>query len=90
MLDVRRLETGGHLRVAIVVPRYGHTAVDRNRLKRRLRELARVRLLPTAATGDLLLRAKRETYDASFDALHDAVAQLAQSLATTAAPADAS
>ena len=29
----------GHVRVAIIVPRHGHTAVRRNKLKRQLREL---------------------------------------------------
>lgn len=33
-------------RVGLIVPRYKHTAVDRNRLKRRLRELVRLRVLP--------------------------------------------
>ena len=33
-------------RVGIVVPRHQHSAVDRNRLKRRLRELVRLELLP--------------------------------------------
>ncbi len=36
-----------HARVGFVVPKYGHTSVDRNRLKRRLRELVRTRLLPS-------------------------------------------
>lgn len=35
-----------HARVGFVVPKYGHSSVDRNRLKRRLRELVRTRLLP--------------------------------------------
>jgi len=46
--------------------------VDRNRLKRRLRELVRLRLLP-GMTGsrvvDVAIRARREAYLASMDAL---------------------
>jgi len=46
-LDVRAVVTNRNApRVGLIVPRYKHTAVDRNRLKRRLRELVRVRLLP--------------------------------------------
>ncbi|MDQ6611396.1 MAG: ribonuclease P protein component, partial [Gemmatimonadota bacterium] len=46
-LDVRTIASLHALaRVGVVVPRYGHSAVDRNRLKRRLRELIRVELLP--------------------------------------------
>jgi ribonuclease P protein component len=58
--------------VGIVVPRFRHTAVARNRLKRRLRELARLRLLPALAGGppaDVLLRVAPPAYAASFAAL---------------------
>jgi RNase P protein component len=40
-----------HARVGFVVPKYGHSSVDRNRLKRRLRELVRTRLLPALRPG---------------------------------------
>lgn len=57
-------------RVGLVVPRHKQTAVLRNRLKRRLRELARVELLPRLETmgapRDVLVRARREAYGASF------------------------
>jgi RNase P protein component len=47
-LDVRAmLSTRPHARVGFVVPKYGHSSVDRNRLKRRLRELVRTQLLPS-------------------------------------------
>ena len=58
-----------HPRVGVVVPKYRHNIVDRNRTKRRLRELARVRILPAADRIDVLLRAKPEAYGASFDQL---------------------
>lgn len=57
--------------------------MDRNRLKRRLRELARLELLPalrTAASVDLAIRARREAYDASFDALRADVLTVQQRL----------
>lgn len=81
LLDVRRLESStGNVRVAIVVPKYGYTAVRRNMLKRRLRELARQTLLPRAISCDLLLRARREAYDASFDRLREDIADVAARL----------
>jgi RNase P protein component len=46
--------------------------VDRNRLKRRLRELVRLRLLPAMSDSisiDVAIRARREAYLASMDAL---------------------
>jgi ribonuclease P protein component len=46
-LDVRAVVTArGASRVGFVVPKYKRSAVDRNRLKRRLRELVRTRFLP--------------------------------------------
>ena len=81
LLDVRRLDSAaGHVRVAIVVPKHGHTAVRRNKLKRRLRELVRRELLPRPASCDVLLRARREAYGATFDLLRDDVSDLASRL----------
>jgi ribonuclease P protein component len=69
-LDVRVLASPlGHPRVGIVVPRYGRSAVDRNRLKRRLRELVRTHLLPEACSVDVVIRTRPDAYSASFDAL---------------------
>jgi ribonuclease P protein component len=48
------------------VPRYRHSAVARNLLKRRLRELARLRILPTGLPYDIVVRVKPEAYDADF------------------------
>ena len=52
-----------------MVPKYKHTAVERNRLKRRLRELVRTRLLGTLPAMDLVIRTLPEAYDAPFDVL---------------------
>jgi ribonuclease P protein component len=52
-----------------VVPKYGHSSVERNKLKRRLRELARRQLLTLAASCDVLVRARREAYQATFERL---------------------
>jgi ribonuclease P protein component len=69
-LDVRAIPSPlGHPRVGIIVPRYSGSAVDRNRLKRQLRELVRTRLLPTAPSADIVIRARPDAYSASFDAL---------------------
>lgn len=57
-------------RVGLVVPRHKQSAVARNQLKRRLREIARLDLLPRLETAgaprDVLVRARREAYQASF------------------------
>jgi ribonuclease P protein component len=59
----------GYLRAGIVVPKYGRTAVKRNKLKRQLRELTRLVLLPLAASCDVIVRARDESYSGSFEQL---------------------
>jgi ribonuclease P protein component len=61
----------------VVVPKHGHDNVERNKLKRRLKELARTRMLPrlwdAAGPLDVLLRARREAYGAEFAELRDEI-----------------
>jgi ribonuclease P protein component len=64
----------------MVIPRFKHSAVARNRVKRRLRELARIQILPTRLTVDIVLRIRPEAYDASFDALSADVARAVEQL----------
>jgi len=56
-------------RVGVIVPRHQQTAVARNRVKRRLRELVRLELLPGLPALDVVVRAFPQAYAASFDAL---------------------
>lgn len=56
-------------RAAIIVPRYQFTAVARNRLRRRLREILRRGVMTTLPPVDLVVRAKRPAYAASFATL---------------------
>jgi ribonuclease P protein component len=66
-------------RVGLVVPRFGGRAVDRNRLKRRLREIVRLEVLPRLnrlETGhDVLIRARRGAYGATWAELRAEVVQ---------------
>jgi len=64
-----------------VVPKFGFTAVRRNKLKRRLRELTRIHVFAVSCSCDLILRAKRETYGATFDRLREDIAHLATEIA---------
>ena len=57
------------MRIGLVVPRFKRSAVARNRLKRRLRELARLRLLPAALPADVVVRIRPDAYEATFEAL---------------------
>jgi ribonuclease P protein component len=58
-----------HPRVGVVVPKHKHTVVDRNRIRRQLREIVRIRMLPRIGSVDVLLRAKQTAYNSSFDQL---------------------
>ena len=60
----------GHPRMAIVVPRFQFTAVDRNRVRRRLREILRRYPVASLPAVDLVVRAKRAAYAAPFARLH--------------------
>jgi len=56
----------GHPRLGLVVPKYGATAVARNRLRRKLREIARRSVLPELASIDVVLRPRVSAYEAKF------------------------
>lgn len=60
---------GSQTRVGFVVPKFKHSSVERNRLKRRLRELSRTRLLPADVAADVVFRIRPDAYGASFEAL---------------------
>jgi ribonuclease P protein component len=71
-----------HPRVGFIVPKHGQSSVARNRLKRRLREIARLELLPGLPPVDVVIRARREAYAARFDALAAQLARAGERLAT--------
>lgn len=62
-------------RLGVLVPKHRHEVVERNLLKRRLRELGRTRVLPAlwdaGRSMDVMVRARPEAYDASFAELRD-------------------
>jgi len=72
------------LRVGIVVPKHHRRVVDRNRVKRRLREVCRRELLPRFKEGgvrlDLLIRARKEAYEASYRQLQRELLEVTEEL----------
>lgn len=59
-----------HPRVGVIVPKHRHNAVQRNRVKRRLREALRREVIPrlvaAGIAADVVVRARREAYEASY------------------------
>ena len=65
-------------RVGIIVPLHGHGAVERNRVKRRLREIVRMRGSVSAPTGTMVVFALPAAYGASFEELGIELTELCQ------------
>jgi ribonuclease P protein component len=61
----------GHPRMGLIVPRFHSSAVARNRLRRRIREIWRRELQQHQPAWDLVIRTRREAYAAEFTALRE-------------------
>jgi ribonuclease P protein component len=79
-LDLRVvLTTGAVSRIGFVVAKHGHSSVERNRLKRRLRELGRLRVLDVVRDAgaelaiDVAMRAQPGAYRLEYDQLRSEV-----------------
>lgn len=75
-------------RIGVVVPKHKRRIVERNRVKRRLREISRTVVLPrlrnSGAALDVLLRARPEAYAAPFAELRADLEALAEELCSRA------
>jgi ribonuclease P protein component len=68
-----------HSRFGVIVPKHRHKIVERNRLKRRIREVGRTELLPMLASSaptDLLVRARPGAYELTFEQIRDELEQV--------------
>ena len=68
----------------MIVPKHRHSIVERNRVKRRLREIGRTRVLPRLREQglalDVLVRARREAYGVGFRGLSDELQSMTEDL----------
>lgn len=69
--------TAGHPRMGLIVPKFQSTAVARNRLRRRLSEIWRREIQGRQGPRDLIVRARREAYGATFAELRQEILALA-------------
>ena len=71
-------------RLGVIVPKHGRTIVERNGLKRRIREVGRRSVLPEAArrgfSVDVLVRARGEAYVAGFADLEGGIREAVEGL----------
>jgi len=84
-LDVFFLSSSGSAsRWGMIVPKHRHSIVERNRVKRRLREIGRTRVLPRLKEQgmalDVLVRARREAYGVGFRTLRDELQLITEEL----------
>ena len=76
-LDVRILASPRfHPRVGFVVPKYGRTAVNRNRIKRQLREIVRTSILTGLPPVDVVIKVYPNVYAAPFSELADELLEM--------------
>ena len=68
------------MRVGLIIPRFKHSAVLRNLLKRRLRELARIELIPRTLFVDIVIRIRPNAYEATFAELAHDIGQVLEQL----------
>ena len=57
--------------MGLIVPRFQSSAVARNRLRRRLRELWRRELMRHVPAWDVVIRARQEAYTAAHSVLRE-------------------
>ena len=67
------------------MPKHGKSSVERNLLKRRLRELARTIILPRMAPLDVVIHARPSAYRLRFDELAGLAAAIDEQVARVAA-----
>lgn len=63
-------------RGACITPKFGHTSVERNRLRRRLKELMRATVFASPQARDYLVRARPAAYELDFEGLDAALKEL--------------
>lgn len=67
--------------MGFIVPKHKQSGVARNQLKRRLREIVRLRLLASLPNVDIVVRARPEAYGAPYAALEAELAKAAERVA---------
>ena len=67
----------------MVVGKHGHMIVERNQLRRQLRELVRVSFIPDCRSVNVVLRTRPNAYQADFEQLSREVDKLKAQIMTS-------
>lgn len=79
----RRPAAGAKSRATCITPKHGHTSVDRNRLRRRVKALIAEILFVRGDAADWLVRTRPAAYDRSYPELGTELAELADRIDPT-------
>ena len=75
-------------RIGFVVPKHRRTIVERNKLKRRVREVGRTEVMPRLLKADVrldvLVRARRDAYALDFGSLKAELVEMTEELCSRA------
>lgn len=76
----RRPAAGPAARATCITPKHGRSGVERNRLRRRIKELMREILLPRGEAEDWLVRTRPAAYELSYAELRATLKALADEM----------
>ena len=62
------------------MPKYNRSAVARNHLKRQLREIVRIEMLPSLLIADVVIKARPNAYGAQFSILADELKEVSRDI----------
>jgi len=73
-----------HPRIGFVIPKHNRSGVERNTLKRKLREIVRVEILAVLPAVDLIIKSRPDAYHADFKAIASDLRKMADEIARLA------
>jgi len=73
-----------HPRVGFVIPKHNQSSVQRNALKRKLREIVRVEILTVLPAVDVVIKSRPDAYRADFKAIASDLQRMVNEIARVA------
>ncbi len=71
----------GFPRLGVIIPLHSHNVVERNRLKRRVKEVMRRFVLTELELGrDIVIRARKRAYDIDYETVKNELIELSRNM----------